>query len=71
MGKTVDQIMAMFARHDPDLEVIEDAVRDMTKIPGPFVGMAVKKTVKIAHKEGVTVIDKAFAEKVKRANWGG
>jgi hypothetical protein len=42
----------------------------MTKIPRPFVGMAVKKTVKRAHQEGVTVIDKAFAEKIKRENWG-
>jgi Cft2 family RNA processing exonuclease len=70
MGKSVDQIIAMFAKQDPDLEVIEDAVKNMTKIPRPFVGMAVKKTVKRAHQEGVTVIDKAFAEKIKRENWG-
>jgi len=71
MGKSVDQIIAMFAKADPNLEVMEDAVVNMTKIPRPFVGMAVKKTVKRAREEGVTVLDKAFADQVKRENWGG
>ncbi len=71
MGKTVEQIIEMFAKHDHDLEVHVDAVKDMTRIPRPFVGLAVKKTVKRAHEEGVTVIDKDFAEKIKRENWGG
>lgn len=70
MGKSVQQIVAMFAKQDPSLEVIEEAVTGMTKIPGPFVGMAVKKTVKRARQEGVTVIDKAFADKIRRENWG-
>ena len=71
MGKSVEQILDMFARHDPNLEVVKEAVKDMTRIPRPFVGVAGKKTVKRAHEEGVTVIDKAFADRGKRENWGG
>ena len=35
MGKTVDQIIDIFASIDPRLEVSREAAQDMTAIPGP------------------------------------
>ena len=40
----------------------------MTAIPGLFVKMAVKKTVKRAREEGVTLIDMDFAERLRDEN---
>ena len=69
MGKSVDQIRAMINKLDPDMEITDDAAREMTKIPSFVAGMAVKKTVKRARQEGVRVIDGDFAAKIKGENF--
>ena len=42
-----------------------EAAEAMTGIPGLFVKMAIKKTVKRARQEGLTLIDLEFAERMR------
>ena len=71
MGKSVEQIMQIVAKLDPGLEITRDAAEAMTAIPGPFVKMAIKKTIKRAREEGVTVIDGEFSARIKSENFPG
>ena len=65
MGKSVAQIKALVTKLDPDMEITDEAAESMTAIPGFVVKMAIKKTLKRARQEGVTVIDGEFADKIK------
>lgn len=69
MGKSIAQIRAMISKIDPDMEITDEAAGQMTKIPSFVAGMAVKKTVKRARQEGVTVIDGNFAARIKGENF--
>ena len=69
MGKSVAQIRAMISKIDPDIEITDEAAGQMTRIPSFVAGMAVKKTVKRAHQEGVKLIDGDFAAKIKGENF--
>ena len=68
MAKSVAQIQAMVEKLDPEIRISEEAAEAMTAIPGLFVKMAVKKTVKRAREEGVTLIDMDFAERLRDEN---
>jgi hypothetical protein len=69
MGKSVEQIIDIVTKLDPGMEITREAASAMTAIPGLFVKMAIKKTVKRARQEGVKVIDKAFTDKIKKENY--
>ena len=50
---------------DPDITFTLEACESMTVIPKMFRKMALKTMIKGAKEEGVTVIDKEFAETFK------
>ena len=69
MGKSIAQIRAIINKLDPEMEITDEAAGEMTKIPSFVAGMAIRKTVKRAHQEGVTLIDSDFASKIKGENF--
>jgi hypothetical protein len=69
MGKSVEQIIDIVTKLDPGMEITREAASAMTAIPGLFVKMAIKKTLKRARQEGVQVIDKAYTDKIKKENY--
>ena len=69
MGKSVEQIIDMVRKLDSSMEITPEAASAMTAIPGLFTKMAVKKTIKKAHEEGIQLIDKAFTDKIKGENY--
>ncbi|MEH6549255.1 MAG: hypothetical protein V7711_17140 [Pseudomonadales bacterium] len=70
MGKTAEQIIEIAKKVDDSIEFSIEAAEAMSVIPGPFVKMAIKKTIKRAHEEGVTVVDMAFSDKIRDENFG-
>ncbi len=50
---------------DPDVEFSMEACESLTAVPKIFRKMALKTIIKGAKKDGVTLVDKDYAEKFK------